>query len=203
MGGLTHLLLHDVDACRAVTDELYPLAERNKFPWPLTYARFQKGWLRALAGERELGIQEMVQSAIGAPVAVLNPVVWTLIAEQQIEAGDLSAALASLETAFRHSGQSGFYEAEVVRLRGELLLRQTPARVEEAEAAFRQAIALTAKQSCRALELRSATSLGRVLHQIGRMDEARDVLAPVYGAFSEGLDRPDLKAAETVLSALS
>ena len=200
MGGLTHLLLKDIDACRTVTDELYPLAERNKFPWPLIYARFQKGWLRALSGEAEEGIQEMLQSAEGAPVAVLNPVVWTLIAEQQIEAGQLDAALGSLETALKHCRQSGFYEAEVIRCHGELLLRQSAAKGDQAEAAFRQAIDMTLKQSCRALQLRAATSLARLLDRSGRTDEARDVLAPVYNGFSEGLERADLKAAADLLS---
>ena len=203
MGGLTHLLLRDVDACRSVTKELYPLAERNNFPWPLTYARFQKGWLHALGEDREAGIREMLQAAEGAPVAVLQPVVWTLIAEQQIEAQQLDAALVSLEKGSQHSSQTGFYEAEVFRCRGELLLRLGPPKADEAEAAFRQALAIAMKQSCRALELRAATSLARLLHQTDRTADARNVLAPVYEVFKEGLHRPDLQQAADLLSHLA
>ena len=63
MGGLTHLLLGDVAACQTVTDELYPLAERNRFPWPLTYARFQRGWLGTggLDGEDHLAGGDLQQ----------------------------------------------------------------------------------------------------------------------------------------------
>ncbi len=61
MGGLTHLLLNDVEACRAVTDELYPLAERNKFPWPLADAQFLRGWLVAQDGDCANGIELMTE----------------------------------------------------------------------------------------------------------------------------------------------
>lgn len=164
---------------------------------------FQRGWLRALGGDAEAGIEEMLQSAKAAPAAVLNPVVWTLLAEQQMEAQHLDAAQVSLETALQHCRQSGFYEAEVIRCGGELALRQRPIRTDEAEAAFRQATVMAAKQSCRALELRAATSLARLLRRTDRTTEARDVLAPVYTRFSEGFGRPDLKEAKDLLSQLT
>ena len=62
MGSLTFLLLNDVDACRAVADELYPFAERNKFPWPLAQAPFLRGWLAAQQGDRDAGIEQMRQA---------------------------------------------------------------------------------------------------------------------------------------------
>ena len=55
MGGLTFLLLNDVEACRTVSDELFPLAERNKFTWPLAYALFIRGWLKSHHGEHDAG----------------------------------------------------------------------------------------------------------------------------------------------------
>jgi class 3 adenylate cyclase/tetratricopeptide (TPR) repeat protein len=205
MGGLTHLLLKDVDACRAINDELYPLAERNKFPWPLGYAQFQRGWLMAQDGDRDEGIRRMLEAVNKAPVAVLQPVALALIAEQQMLAGRFNEAIATLDlaTSEMQTQHNRFYEAEIMRLRGEVLLAQSPGNPAEAEATFRQAIRLAADQSCRPLELRAATSLAKLLSQMKRSEEARDLLAPIYGAFSEGLDQPDLRAAKSVLAELA
>ena len=205
MGGLTHLLLDDRDACRAVTDELYPLAERNKFPWPLVYAKFQRGWLKAQEGDREAGIAEMLKAADGAPAAVLQPILLTLVAQQQMLAGQCNTALATIDRAIDEMNRqhNRFYEAEMMRLRGEVLLAQSSGNAGEAETAFRQAMAIAAKQSCRALELRAATSLAQLLADTARAAEARDLLAPVYGTFTEGFERPDLKAAKALLAELS
>ena len=73
MGSLTLLLLQDFEGGRAMTDELYPLAERNKFPWPLTFARFQRGWLRAKSGERDAGLELMIQAADESPAGFSSP----------------------------------------------------------------------------------------------------------------------------------
>ncbi|HXQ85023.1 MAG TPA: AAA family ATPase [Xanthobacteraceae bacterium] len=205
MGGLTHLLLKDVDACRAITDELYPLAERNKFPWPLTYARFQRGWLKSQEGDRDAGIEQMLKAANEAPAAVLQPIVLTLIAEQQMLAKRFDDAVGTLDRATNEMNTQGnrFYEAEIMRLRGEVSLAQSPDNATEAETAFRQALALAIRHCCRPLELRAVTSLARLLGKSGRREEARDVLAPIYGAFAEGFDRPDLQTAKTLLDELA
>ncbi len=203
MGGLTHLLLNDVEACRAVADELYPLAERNKFPWPLVYAKFQRGWLLTQQGDREAGIEQMLKAAEGTPVAALQPVVLTLIAQQQMLAGRHVAAIGALDQAELQSRHNRFYEAEITRLRGEVLLAQSPGNAAAAEAAFRQAMAVAARQTCRALELRAAVSLVRILSDSARRTEARELLAPLYGAFTEGFGLPDLKAAKALLAELS
>jgi class 3 adenylate cyclase/predicted ATPase len=205
MGGLTHLLVKDVEACRAVADELYPIAERNKFPWPLTYAKFQRGWLAAQDGNREEGIAQMLNAASGAPVAVLQPIVLTLIAEEQVRAGHSDAAIATLDRAKNemNTHQNRFYEAEITRLRGEVLLAQSRSNRAEAETIFRQAWAIATKQSCRPAELRAVTSLAGLLADTGRRDEARDALAPIYGAFTEGFGLSDLLAAKSLLAELS
>ncbi len=203
MGGLTHLLLNDVEACRAVTDELYPLAERNKFPWPFVYAKFQRGWLMTQENDRDAGIEAMLKAAEGAPAQVLQPILLTVIAQQQMLAGRLDAALATLDRAAISTRNNKFYEAETTRMRGEIRLAQSRGNAAEAEAAFRQAMAIAARQSCRALELHAATSLAWLLRDSGRTAEARDVLAPVYDAFTEGFERPDLQAAKSLLAELN
>jgi class 3 adenylate cyclase/predicted ATPase len=205
MGGLTHLLLGDVAACRTVTDELYPLAERNRFPWPLTYARFQRGWLAAQQGDRAAGIQQMLGAADGAPAAVLQPILLTLAAEQQMLAGDFDAALATIERArdLMNTQHNRFYDAEITRMRGEILLTQSHGNAAEAEDAFRQAIAIAQQQSCRALELRAGVCLARLLAESGRSAEARGLLAPLINAFTEGFGQRDLQAAKALLAEMA
>ena len=82
-------------------------------------------------------------------------------------------------------------------------MAQSAADAAQAESVFRQAMALATEQSCRMLELRSAVSLARLLANDGRKSEARDLLAPIYGAFTEGFGRADLQTARTLLAGLS
>ena len=93
--------------------------------------------------------------------------------------------------------------AELHRLRGEWLLQAAPSDENRAEAAFHQALAVAREQQARSLELRAATSLARLWQQQGRREQARDVLAPVYGWFTEGFDTPDLQDARVLLAQLA
>jgi predicted ATPase len=190
-----------VDACQTIADELYPLAERNKFPWPLTYARFLRGWLTAQQGDPEAGIEQMLKTAEEPSAAVLHPIALALIAEQQTRIGRLGAAIGTLDRALKEVREqpARFYEAEIIRLRGESLLLQSPGNAAEAEQALREAMAVATRQSCRTLALRAGVSLAKLLGQSGRQVEARDLLAPIYGAFTEGFDWPDLKAAKVLI----
>jgi adenylate cyclase len=105
-----------------------------------------------------------------------------------------------------------WWEAELYRLQGELLLQsgvQSPEsgafapHVAEAAACFHRALTIARHQQARALELRAALSLSRLWQQQGKPTEARQVLADVYGWFTEGFDTADLRAARTQLEALA
>jgi predicted ATPase len=93
--------------------------------------------------------------------------------------------------------------AEVYRLQGELLLRQAVPEVAQAEACFQQALAITRHQQAKSWELRAAMSLSRLWQRQGKRDDARELLAPIYGWFSEGFDTPDLQEAGALLTELS
>jgi predicted ATPase len=93
------------------------------------------------------------------------------------------------------------YEAELHRLKGELLLL-TDAPHSDAEDLMRRAIAIAQRQEAKGWELRAATSLARLLRKQGRITEARDTLAPVYNWFTEGFEFPDLKDAKALLDEL-
>jgi predicted ATPase len=96
-----------------------------------------------------------------------------------------------------------WWEAEIARLRGVLLLRQTGAPPAEAEAWVRRALDVARRQEAKSLELRAAMSLGRLWQQQGRRDEARALLALIYGWFSEGFNTADLQEAKALLEELS
>jgi len=107
--------------------------------------------------------------------------------------------------ALDHVAQTGlvYYEAELHRLDGELRLRLDTPDEQRAEASFRRALEIARQQHAKSWELRAATSLARLWAEQGRRPEARDLLAPVYGWFTEGFDTADLKEGKALLSELA
>jgi predicted ATPase len=95
------------------------------------------------------------------------------------------------------------FDAEVRRVRGELLLRLEPADVAEAEAAFMRGVEIARRQHTKTFELRTATGLARLWRDQGKRAEASDLLAPIYGWFTEGFDTLDLKQAKSLLDELA
>ena len=93
--------------------------------------------------------------------------------------------------------------AEVYRLQGALLLQQATPEAARAEACFQQALAIARRQQAKSWELRAATSLARLWQQQGKRTEARELLAPIYGWFTEGFDTADLQDAKALLEALA
>ena len=199
------ILLRDLEACRIVADELHIIAGRNKFPWPLTCALFIKAWLKAQISDRQAGIDEMLKIAENADTSVFRDMLFALISEQMVRAGRTEDAMRTLDRALEAGGtlSDKFYEAEMTRMRGEVLQAQGIENAQQAEAEYLCAMAVAAEQSNRAIELRTATSLSRLLLQTGRSGEARALLAPVCAAFTEGFERPDFLAAKALLAELT
>ena len=96
-----------------------------------------------------------------------------------------------------------WWEAEIYRLRGVLLLRQPGTPQAEAEAWLQRALDVARRQEAKALELRAAMSLSRLWQQQGKRQEAYDLLAPIYHWFTEGFDTADLQDARALLAELS
>jgi len=107
-----------------------------------------------------------------------------------------------LDEALRIADRTGerWLAAELNRHKGQLLLRQ--GHSEAAEELYRKALGIAREQEAKLWELRAATSLARLRRDQGRRVEARDLLAPVYGWFTEGFDTPDLKEAKVLLDTL-
>ena len=122
------------------------------------------------------------------------------LAEAQEREGAIVDALETVEQALQANPDELVYRPETLRLRGELRLKQ--GQTELAEADFREAIALARNMGAKAWELRATMSLARLLATQGRRDEARAMLAEIYGWFTEGFDTADLKDAKALLDEL-
>jgi adenylate cyclase len=125
------------------------------------------------------------------------------LAEAQAKAGHPEGGLATLDDALAQVETTGerYCEAELYRLKGKLLWMQGDQT--KAGDCFQQAVEVARRQQAKSWELRATTSLARLWQQQGRLEEARQALADVYGWFTEGFDTPDLQAAKALLEELS
>ena len=127
------------------------------------------------------------------------------MAEALGRTGAIPEGLKALTDALEIADASGqnWADAELYRLRGDLLIGSPSPDRAEAEACFRKALAIAREQGTRGFELRAAVSLARLWRDQGRHAEARDLLAPVYGWFTEGFEVSDLKDARALLDELA
>ena len=162
------------------------------------------GWALAEAGQVEAGI-EQIQRGLAASLAtgteVLRPNCLLLLAEAYGKAGQFENALATLNEmqSFIEKNEEREWEAELHRWRGEWLRTQ---QAGEAEQCFHHALSIAQRQQAKSLELRAVISLAQLWQQQGRVAEARQRLAEIYNAFTEGFDTPDLQDAKALLDNL-
>jgi predicted ATPase len=135
---------------------------------------------------------------------VRSPMYCVLLAEVFRDARQVDAGLSMIAEEFNHSERTGerWYEAELYRLKGELLLQQAPDNSGEAETCFHHALDVARAQQAKFLELRAATNLARLRQAQGKRQEAYELLAPVYGWFTEGFETADLQDANALLEEL-
>jgi class 3 adenylate cyclase/predicted ATPase len=202
----------DAPATRALVDEALALSEAHGLVFIDAMASILKGWALAQEGDLAEGTAQMrhglaAQLATGAELA--RPYWLCLITEACLESGAALEGLALLDEAEAAVQQTNerYWEAEIHRLRGQLLLAASdpaaPVVVRSAEECYRRALEVARRQGARSLELRAAVSLSRLWQAAGRHGEARELLAPVYEWFTEGLDHPALREAAALLNELS
>jgi predicted ATPase len=166
-----------------------------------------RGWALAMQGQGESGLAQVRQgiAAFRATGALRVPFLYTLLAEVSAYLGHPADGLQALAEAHTlvEQQEERWWEAEIHRLRGVLLLQQPGTPQAEAEACFQRALDVARRQEAKSLELRAAMSLARLWHQQGRHTEARDLLAPIYGWFTEGFDTADLQEAKALLDELT
>jgi predicted ATPase len=183
------------------------LSTKQGFGLNLGYAMFVRGWALAAQGQREEGITQMQQGlATTRAMGTILGETWSLVplAEPYGVGGQTAEGLRLVAEALAHVDRTGerFYEAEVYRLKGDLVLRQAVPDAPQADACFQQALDVARLQEAKSLELRAAMSLGRLWQQQGKRTETYELLAPVYDWCTEGFDPADLQEAKTLLEEL-
>jgi predicted ATPase len=179
-----HCFCGDVPAARDVAEAAVAFGQEVRNPFWLAMARVIWGWVSAW----------------------LWPCYLALLAEALTRANQTEQALEAIDNALAavSATRENFYLAELHRLRGVLLRRLRPQQNEaRAESECLQALEIAKSQGARSLELRAATSLGHLWRDQGKRTEAHDLLAPIYGWFTEGFDTPVLKDAKALLDELA
>ena len=201
-------LRRDMQAVHEHTEAAVALATEHGFPLLTAWGTIVRGWALALQGQGKEGMAQLrqgitVHRATGA--SVLVPYFCTVLADvcdYLDNPEDGLQNLAEVHTLVEQHDER-WWEAEVCRLRGVLLLRQPGTPQVEAETWLQQALDVARRQKAKALELRTAVSLSRLWQKQGRRDAACQLLAEVYNWFTEGFDTVDLQEAKALLDELA
>jgi class 3 adenylate cyclase/tetratricopeptide (TPR) repeat protein len=210
---LGYVLFHQSWICAArgevlrtqrVCEQLEAVAEEGGFQSFSGLNLIYQGWVASMQGEHERGIAMIRSGMANWTNALFTTVVSSILAEACLRAGRYQEAMDAVAAGREHSLRTGehYAESELERVAGETLIRMG-AGTAEAEQCIRRAIALATEQGAKWFELRATRSLARLLAQQGRCDQARTMLADIYGWFTEGLDTPELKEAKALLDQLS
>jgi predicted ATPase/class 3 adenylate cyclase len=203
-----HQCRREVSAVQEHAEATIRVAQEQGFPLWISFGALLSGWVRAYQGQAQEGIEQITQGLIAyraTGAVVFQPYWLVLLAEAHGMRGQPEAGLTVLTEALALVDTTGerWYEPELYRLKGTLLLQQNAANQAEAETCFQQAISIAQNQQAKSLELRAATSLARLWQSQGKRQEANDLLASVYNWFTEGFDTADLQDAKALLDELS
>jgi predicted ATPase len=198
-------LLGEIAALDEQANQLVAVTTEQGFPHWRAQGTIYRAWVKVKNGDVEEGIALLRRGssayrATGAQAWM--PHYIALLAKACEIAGQVDEASALLDDALQVAGRTGehWLDAELYRNKGHLLLRQGYS--EAAEELYRKGLSIAREQEAKLWELRAAVSLARLRRDQGRRAEARDILAPVYGWFTEGFDTPDLKEAKALLDEL-
>jgi len=202
-----HQLRGEVGLTCEAADTALAFANEQIIPFFAAQAMVLRGWALVEQGQQETGLAELRRglSAYRATGAELERSHWFgLMAEACGKTGQIEEGLRTISEALSEIDGNGvrYYEAELHRVRGELLLRLDPTDERRAEDSFRRAIETARAQEAKSFELRAATSLARLWKSQGRHAEAHSLLDPIYKWFTEGFDTKDLQEAKSLLAEL-
>jgi predicted ATPase len=202
--GYVSIITRDRHGCERIGARTVALAEKFDLPYFRWFGRYLMGLAKAQGLTLSEGLTLMEEAILPIVNEQLYKLFGAALAEARFDAGRVTDALALVDHAL-NAGEgptSGLHVSEIHRLRG-VFLRSLGSPAEEVERALRTALEIAEEQGAFLLKLRAATSLGRLWLDQSKRDEARDLLAPVYGWFTEGFDTRDLKEAKVLLDELA
>jgi len=210
--GNLHQFRREARAAQEHAEGMIALSAEHGFSQLLAWATTLRGWAMVEQGSEpgrsEEGIAQIQEGSVAfraTGAELMRPYFLCLLAEACMAPGRFDDGLSALAEALTAADEHKIrhYEAEMHRLKGELLLKQSNSKASDAQSCFQRAIAVARKQRGKSLELRATMSLSRLLDKQGRRDEARAMLAEIYGWFTEGFDTADLKDAKALLDELA
>ena len=207
-GGLVAQQRRQTDLARAYSEEGIAVSEENGFAEWLPWGRFIHGWALSEQGRAAEGFAEMEAGIVGFEHLGGVPrlqYLKALRAERLARNGRRAEAVQLLDRSLTHIQETGerVDHAEILRLKGEVLLMCEGAAIAEAEKCFGEALHVARVQEAKWWELRASVSLARLLGDTNRRDEARAMLSGIYNWFTEGFELPDLKEAKELLDELN
>ena len=188
-------------------EALIDLAHTHAMPTWTAYGRFLRPWSRRHLDGPDAGLSEM-RAGIAAcreqGVGNFIPLIATALAEAEVEASEIEAALATIDRVIADSERTGqrWFDAESHRIRGDILLKRDPANTAPAEEAFLTAIAIAQQQKARSFELRAVLALAKLYQSANRAALAHAVLAPALEGFSPTPEFPEIEEAQALLEVL-
>ena len=205
---MTHAFCGSYSRATALADELVAIAGEKSSSFWKAAGMLRQGWVRLLIARASdtasiLASANATYRSTGA--TLLTPLYLSLLAAASMEVGlqhdawrYTHEAIATIEAT-----KEFLFEAEVNRMAGEMALRSTERDTSKAQRYFDRALTVARQQEAKSWELRAAMSLARLWRDQGKVQQARELLAPVYGWFTEGFDTLDLKEAKALLEELA
>ena len=204
---ILHQFRRDVSDTLELAEALQELATDQGLSFYLSGGSVLRGWALVARGSSKEGMALIRQGfdTGGATRAHWRAYFLTLLAEACGKVGNITEGLTVLGEALTVVEETGIciYEPEIHRLKGEFLLALDPKKAPDAEACFREAVAIARRHQAKSLELRATMNLARLWQQQGRGNEAHATLAAVYDTYTEGLATPDLVDAAAQLNSLA
>ena len=206
--GLFELMRGDRTRAAPNAFELARLAREHELTLYGAFGAFLEGWATAASGAAGSGLEDMRRGAgllREQNVLFFDGLLKIALAEAEARAGDPDRAIAIVDEALATCDRTGYraFEAELNRVRGEMLLKRDPASPAAAEEAFLTAIAVAKQQAARSFELRAALSLAKLYRATARPAEAHAVLAPALEGFTPTPAMPEIAEAQGLLAALA
>jgi len=205
--GILHQLRREPDAMREVGERIFNYGGEKGLRIMLPIGKFLRGDAMAQHGEFAEGIAQMregIKELRSMGTLASLPICFASVADACARCGNIDDGLAMVEESLERMRTGGecFSLPEIHRIKGKLLLASSVNNTDAAETAFAEALSIARAQQAKLLELRAAMSLARLWRDQGKVQQARELLAPVCEWFTEGFDTRDLREANTLLNEL-